>query len=48
MKNVVERVVTLLLTFTLVMEVLEILMEILVREVGDLQERLVEIMALVV
>ena len=48
MKNVVEKVVTLLLTFTLVMEVLETLMEILVREVGDLQERLVEIVALVV
>ena len=40
--------VALLQTSTHVMEVLEILMEVLVKEVGDLRERLVEIMVLVV
>ena len=40
--------VVLLQTSILVMEVLEILMEVLVKEVGDLQERLVVITVLVV
>ena len=40
--------VVLLQTSTHVMEVLEILMEVLVKEVGDLQEQLVDVMALVV
>ena len=44
----VEEVVALLPTSILVMEVLEILMEVLVKEVGVLQEQLVVIMVLVV